>query len=406
VPVTGTLALLGGNRPFRGLWSARAISYLGDSMGLVALLLYTQRSAGTAVAVALLLLAGDFVPGLFGPFTGTVGDRFDLRKVMVACEVAQGGIVLLIALTLPGLAPLLVLVALRGIAGQVFQAASRSAVPSLVDDADLPRANAALGAGTYGLEALGPLAAAALIPLVDVRGVLFVDAATFAVSAVLLAALPRMRAEGDDGGVTPGFLGASRAGVGYIWRTPVVRAIAVGFVAVVAFNGVDDVAVVFLAKDTLGGSDSAAALVYAGVGIGLAVGFPLLARYAGRVPAVALVLAGFAVNSAGNLLTGLAWAVWAALALQVVRGLGISAIDVGITTQLQRSVPVGLRSRVFGNLYGAVGVAAGVSYALGGVLLDRTDARTTFVVAGAGGLAATAFTALALRSRVRSSTDD
>jgi predicted MFS family arabinose efflux permease len=61
---------------------------------------------------------------------------------------------------------------------------------------------------------------------------------------------------------------------------------------------------------------------------------------------------------------------------------------------------------VFGNLYGAVGVAAGVSYALGGVLLDRTDARTTFVVAGAGGLVATALTALALRRRVRSSTDD
>ena len=83
VPVTGTFALLGGNRPFRALWSARATSYLGDSMGLVALLLYTQRSAGTAIAVALLLLAGDFVPGLFGPFTGTVGDRFDVRKVMV-----------------------------------------------------------------------------------------------------------------------------------------------------------------------------------------------------------------------------------------------------------------------------------------------------------------------------------
>jgi MFS family permease len=402
VPVNGTIGLLTHNRPFGVLWSARAISYLGDSMGLVALLLYTQRSAGAAIAVALLLLAGDCVPGLFGPFTGVVGDRFDLRKVMVGCEVAQGAIVLAIALTLPGLPVLLLLVALRGLAAQVFQAASRSAVPALVDDRDLPRANAAVGAGTYGLEALGPLVAAALIPLVDVRGVLFVDAATFALSAVLLAALPRLRSR-EEHDSARGFLAASREGVAYIVGTPVVRAIALGFLAVVAFNGVDDVAVVFLTKESLGGSDSAAALVYAGVGIGLAVGYPLLARYAGRVPAVVLVLAGFAVNSAGNLLTGLAWAVWAALALQVIRGVGISALDVGINTQLQRTVPPGLLSRVFGNLYGAVGLAAGFSYVFGGLLLDRTDARVTFVVAGAGGLAATVLAAVALRRYVRSS---
>jgi MFS family permease len=294
---------------------------------------------------------------------------------------------------------LLALVALRGLAAQVFQAASRSAVASLVDDAELPRANAALGAGTYGLEALGPLAAAALIPLVGLRGVLFVDAATFAVSAVLLTALPRMRAHVDHA-TPPGFLAASRAGVAYLARTPVVRAVAVGFVAVVAFNGVDDVALVFLATDTLGGSEAAAAAVYAGVGLGLAVGYPLLARYGVRVPVLALFLIGLAVNSVGNLVTGLAWAVWAALALQVVRGLGISAIDVAVNTELQRRVPPGLLSRVFGNLYGAVGLAAGVSYVLGGLLLDATDARVTFVAAGAGGLAVTAVTVVALRRRV------
>ncbi|MCW6009853.1 MFS transporter [Micromonospora sp. CPCC 205371] len=386
------------SRSFRALWSARAVSYLGDSMGLVALLLYTQRSEGEALAVALLLLAGDCVPGLFGPFTGVVGDRFDLKRVMVACELTQGAIVLSVALTAPGLPVLLVLVALRGLAAQVFQAASRSAVPSLVDDANLARANAALGAGTYGLEAVGPLLAAALIPLVGVRGVLAIDAATFAASALVLALLPRLRAT-ETHEVGRGFLAASWEGVRYMARTPVVRAVAIGFVAVVAFNGVDDVAVVFLAKDSLGGSDSAAALVYAGVGIGLAVGYPLLARYAGRASAIALVLAGFAVNSAGNLATGLAWAVWAALALQVIRGLGISALDVGVNTQLQRTVPPGLLSRVFGNLYGAVGLAAGFSYVFGGVLLDRTDARVTFVVAGIGGLVVTVLTGLALRKR-------
>jgi predicted MFS family arabinose efflux permease len=110
-----------------------------------------------------------------------------------------------------------------------------------------------------------------------------------------------------------------------------------------------------------------------------------------------LMLVGFAVSSTGNLVTGLAWAIWAALALQVIRGLGIAGIDVGVNTHLQRVVPPHLLSRVFGNLYGAIGLAAGISYVGGGLLLQHTDARTTFVTAGAGGLVATAATAIAMR---------
>jgi MFS family permease len=111
----------------------------------------------------------------------------------------------------------------------------------------------------------------------------------------------------------------------------------------------------------------------------------------------ALMLLGFAVSSAGNLVTGLAWAIWAALALQVIRGLGIAGTDVAVNTHLQRIVPAHLRSRVFGNLYGAIGLAAGISYVFGGLLLQHTDARTTFITAGAGGLVATVGTAIGVR---------
>jgi MFS family permease len=404
----GGRGLLRANAPFRTLWTARTTSYIGDSLGLVALLLYTEESTGQALAVALLLLAGDFVPGLFGPLTGVISDRFDLKRVMITCEVVQGVLVAAVALLLPTLPLLLLLVGLRSIAAQVFQPAARSAVPALVADRDLETANAALGAGTFGLEALGPLLAAALLPVLDLRGLLLLDAATFATSAVLLTLLPalppaRGAVEGAAGGAAPrGFLAETRAGLAYIWGTPGVRALAVGFFGVVAFSGVDDVALVFLARDSLGAGAAAAALLYAGVGIGLAIGYPLLARYGRRLSSTLLIVAGFAISSAGNLLTGLAWAVVAALLLQTVRGAGISAVDVGINTYFQRAVPAELLGRVFGNLYGAVGVAAGLSYALGGLLLELTTPRLTFVVAGAGGLLTALATALMLRRRERS----
>lgn len=393
-PRVGAVAVLRANVGFRRLWVARSVSFLGDSLGLVALLLYVEAETGAALAVALLLLAGDFTPGLFGAFAGVIGDRVDLRKVMVGCDLLQGGLVVVMAVVLPPLPVLLGLVAIRSLVAQVFQASSRSAVPALVADRDLETANSALGAGTHGLEAVGPLIAAGLFLVLDVRGILVIDAVSFFASAVLLSRLPSMPpVHSDEGGSV---WGNARAGLGYIWRTKVVRVIGLGFFGVVAFSGVDDVAMVFLAKDELHAGDSGAAALYAGVGIGLVVGFALLTRFAGMTKMLPLLVVGFAVTSAGNLLTGLAWAVWAALALQTIRGLGIAALDVAINTHLQRVVPANMLGRVFGNLYGAIGLAAGISYVFGGLLLQHTDARVTFVVAGAGGLVAAGATAVAL----------
>jgi MFS family permease len=397
----GTKSLLRDNRPFRWLWCARSVSFLGDSLGLVALLLYVAETTGQALAVALLLLVGDFAPALLGPFTGVIGDRFGLKRVMVACDLVQGILVALIALTLPSLPLLLALVALRAVAGQVFQPASRAAVPALVRDRDLEAANSAMGFGTNGSEALGPLLAAALFSVLSVQGVLLVDAATFFVSVALLASLPSLSPAPTEEGPRACFLGDIGAGLGYIWSVPVVRTVGLGFFAVVAFNGIDDVALVFLARDVLGGGDSAASLLYAAVGGGLLLGYALLARRAIRFSMLLLLLIGFGASSAGNLLSGLAWSVAAAFVVQCVRGVGIAAMDVAANTLLQRTVPQAMLGRVFGNLYGAIGVAAGLSYAFGGLLLDLTSPRVAFVVAGTGGLLATLATALALRRRMK-----
>ena len=48
----GSLALLRANRPLRLLWTARTVSFLGDSLSLVALMLYVADATGAALAVA------------------------------------------------------------------------------------------------------------------------------------------------------------------------------------------------------------------------------------------------------------------------------------------------------------------------------------------------------------------
>jgi len=390
--VTDAIRLVRTNRAFGALATARIVSLTGDALSLVALMLLVAGRAGDALAVALLLLVGDFAPSLLAPVTGAVSDRFGARRVMIAAELVQGGLVLAIAVTLPPLPVLLVLVAARAVAGQVFLPASRAAMPALVADRDLPAANALLGFGANGGEVLGPLLAAALVGFIGVPGVLVVDAASFVLSALLLLAVPALPPSTSDG-----LLGSARDGLRFMRSHKVVRVIALGFCAVVACNGVDDVALVFLAHDTFGAGDAAVALLLAAVGIGLLAGYALLS--AARFPMVPLLIAGFAVSSVGNLLTGLSWAVAAAFTVQTIRGLGIAAMDVATNTLLPRLVPAAMLGRVFGNLYGAIGVAAALSYVGGSVLLNLTSAPVTLVVAGGLGTLATVVTALSLKGK-------
>lgn len=385
------MELLRRNAAFRRLWLARTISFLGDSLGLLALILYIADTEDSSAAVGLLLLAGDFTPSLLAPVLGVIADRTEPRRTMIGCELGQGVAVGLIVVLQPAVPIVLVLVAVRSLLAATFQATSRSAITELVEDADLERANALLGFGTHGLDAIGPLLAAALLLVLEPRGVLAVDVATFLVSPLPLVLLPR---------ITPvevthdSLFAEARVGLGVIWSHRPVRTIALGFFAVAAFTAVDDVALVFLGKDTFAAGDSGVSLLYAGGGVGLLVGFALLARRSG--PAARLTIIGFALACGGNLLTGLSPAIAIAIGMQAVRGAGNSLIDVGTSTLIQREVPREVRGRVFANLFGGVGVAAATSYVVGGALVDVLGPRTVLVGAGAGGMVATVAVALAV----------
>jgi predicted MFS family arabinose efflux permease len=359
------------NHQFRRLWLARVVSFAGDAMGLVALILYVAEEAGSGTAVALLLLAGDFIPTLLSPI-----------RVIVVAE--------------PPLVALLALVAIGASLAHLFQAVARSTVPDLVADEDLERADALIGGGTHGLEALGPLLAAALLRFLNPLALLAIDALTFLVSPVLLVGLPRLAPV--PSGRTESASAAARTGIRFIWRDPVLRPVVATFVVVVAFNA-SDVALVFLGRDVFGAGDSGVSLLFAGAGVGLLLGFALIVARTTAFPAVSITLAGFVISRAGNLLTGLSPVIAAAFAMQLVRGIGISLLEVGPTTLVQRLVPRHLMGRVFANLHGAVGIAAGLSYVLGGYILDRLSPRVVLVIAGTGGIAASAV--LALRSRSR-----
>ena len=394
------LRLLRESPAFRRLWLSRFVSFVGDSLALVALILYVAAHTGEGFAVAALLLAGDFAPTLLAPWTGALADRVDMRRLMITCEVLQAVAVIAMAAALQWLAVLFALVVARSILASTIGPAARSGVARIVVDEDLEAANAVLGFGTFGFEAVGAALAAALVPLIGTRGALLVDAGTFAMSALVLFGLPALPPSHEvlDTPRVTSWHRDALDGVGELFGDPLVRTVVIGFGAFVVFIGMDDVSLVFLGRDVLHSGSTGTALLYAGSGVGLFIGFLVATRV--RAPAaLALFAGGLAVTAAGNLLTGLAWATYAACAMQVVRGLGVSAVDVGVSTLLQRRVPPERLGRTFANLFGVIGLAAGSSYFAGGLLLHVASARVVLVIAGLGGLVAAGWTAAVARGR-------
>jgi MFS family permease len=176
-----------------------------------------------------------------------------------------------------------------------------------------------------------------------------------------------------------------------------VRTLALTFWTFALFTAADDVALPFLGRHEFGTGDAGVSMLYAGGGIGVVVGLVLLGRRAAAPFAIAM--AGLALSGAGNALTGIAPAVSVAFAMQAVRGIGNAWVGVGTDTLVQRVAPRAVRGRVFANVYGGVGIAAGASYLAGGPLVDAVGPRAVLGVGGVCGLACGAIAAWVSRSR-------
>lgn len=277
----------------------------------------------------------------------------------------------------------------------------------MVEDGDLTAANALLGGGReLGIIVGPPLAGLLFAAAGGARTVLAVDAASFFLVVPLLAGLRLSATTGSAGDIVePDGRATVRAdalaGVRALWRTPVLRGLAVAFWICVLVGGADDLVLPFLGAEELGAGPVAVGVLLGAASAGLVLGLLGLARWhrARAWPAQPAVLAGFAVAALGNLLTAGAPSVVVAVATQMLRGAGIALIEGNARTLVQRTAPRELLGRVLANLYGGVAVAAALSYAIGGPLLDATSPRLMFVLLGGFGLAGAAFGALVARRR-------
>lgn len=177
-------------RNFGFLFAGQTISQIGDSLNKVALLWFVYEMTGSALKMTIVGLLQTLPPLLFGPLIGVFLDRVRKKPVMIAVDLLRTLMILLIpvlyatgTLTLDRL---YVLVFATAIFSTVFGPALTSAVPLIVPKDRLTAANALMQTTTNVGLLVGPAVSGLGIALIGAQNVLYVDAATFFVSALCL----------------------------------------------------------------------------------------------------------------------------------------------------------------------------------------------------------------------------
>src|SRR3954454_5735116 len=329
---------------FRRLAAALAGSQIGDWLYNVALAMLVFERTGSTSWVALTTAARVVPIVALGPFGGVIADRFDRRRVMIACDLARMavmgalGIVALSGLPIV-LAP--VLGALATAAASPYPPAVAATTPRLVADADLPAANALRSAIGAGGIVVGPAAGAVLLAFASPAAAFFANAGTFALSALLVASLaagPAFAPGTGDGGRS-GVLPDLREGAAALRACPPVLFAVGADVAVSAVYGAQTV--------LLAGSDGYG-LLLAAIGAGGLAGAAIGARAAGLSRATVALVGSLLAVAASSALLGVSPNLPSALGLAAVCGAGSLVVEVLTETRMQRLLDEAVLARAYG----------------------------------------------------------
>jgi MFS family permease len=365
------------NVRFLQLWVGQGISFMGDAVSMVALVILVVQITGSASAVGGALVAR-LLPTLASPLAGVLADRLDRRVVLVASDLVRAVLVLGMVFA-RDLVVLYALAFLLGAARTFFNPTIRAAFPSVVGEGDLTRANA-LVSGTYSVSiTVGPALGGLLVATVGVDTAFVLDAVTYLISAALLSLIPLPRPQGSEDAALVREL---RSGFGYLLRAHLPLGIVLGAFLTVLATDITVPAEVFLAKETFGAGDAGYGLLVSLWGGGMVLGSALIAVLGDRANLVFLYFLGIFAWALALAGTGLSPTFVLALAALTVAGVSNGMDNVVTDTILQKRVPDALLGRVFSVRFLSYSVAETLAYFAGGMIVDAIGSRYTYLLAG------------------------
>jgi len=289
------------------------------------------------------------------------------------------------------------LVALLGVFIAPYFASQRLVLPEILGDDEhlVGQANALVEGASRATALLGPALAGVLIATFGATNVLYLDAATFMFSFVVMALFVPRRAPVPQGDGDRGVL----AGVRFILRNRLLRVL--GFSAMVA-NGLGSMLAAglpVLAYEDFGGSARVAGLFFASFGLGAVIGSVAAVKLVGRFDPVRLAAVSWVALGLPLFLLGFELPVPAVMAVLAVSAFFGPLVNAPLITLITTRTPEALRPKVTTAVITTAMLAGPIGYALAGPLLEAWGPRPVFVLVATGQLLATLpFAAVAFTS--------
>jgi MFS family permease len=391
-------------RPFWAIWTAGAVSFLGDGVTFGALPLLAASLTRDPRLVSLTEVAANSGWLLLGLVSGVLVDRWRRTSAMWivdAIRAAIAGAFAAIVFADLHTIPLLLIVGFGlGLLAPFFDNASSAVLPELVEPAALERANGYHQVSLLLLAHLiGPPLGAALF-VVHHGLPLAVDAASFAVAAVLVF-LIRSTVQRPEPVAERRLWRELAEGVRYLWQHKLLRSLCL-LLVVVNLVGSGAVAILVLyVLEVLELPEAGFGWLVAVYAVGGVAGAVLAPRLSRLLPMFTNLLTAMVLASIGIASMGV-WIAPAPVIVSVIAvGLGGTWSNVLTITLRQRIVPKELLGRVTAVYRMVAFCAAPLGAVLAGWLAHQTDLRTPYVAFGLLQLLATLAFAPVIRTQLR-----
>jgi DHA3 family macrolide efflux protein-like MFS transporter len=385
------------NRAFVAILMGHTISVLGDGFHSVALGYWVLKTTGSGTAMAAIMSLRLVIGILLGAVSGTVADRIDRRKLMIATDLVRVPLVgaLALAVTLPG-TPFLVILVLSGLisaCGMFFGPAFQASLTNIVDRSNLAQASGTIQLVTTLSQVVGPSLGGLVVGLFG-AGIAFTgDGVSFILSAVLILAggsFASTRLEGT----TTSFWATMREGFDYIRTDPLVRSVVTLAPMVNVFaNAGFGVLLPVLAIRIWRASPTQFGLLEAAFPLGMALGAAWIMSRVRRLHHRGLLInGGLVVAAMLAILQPLVGSVHWAYPVIFTTGIALALPNILLGMILQSEIPEAIQGRVFGTATSLITISSPIGFMIAGRLADIYDPVMLAVVYGVCFLTASAAT--------------
>jgi MFS family permease len=356
------------NANFTRLFYASAISFIGDYVFDTTLILWisTRLLAGkdyapAAVSGVLVAVAAAII--VVAPVAGVFVDRWDKRRTMMVSDLIRAGLVagLGVVATLPAntipagasVALIYAVVFLSTAVAQFFSPARFTILGDIVTgDTDRARASGLVQSIGYTAAVVGPPLAAPLLFQTGPYWALYINAASFVVSFLLVRAIkvPAAAVPTEPAGSRAGFLGEFRSGLAFAAGKAPVRALMISVTTVTLGAGALNALMVFFVTDNLHSKPDLFGTMGMGEGLGAIAGTLTAGWLCARLGDVRVFCYGLAVAGVGLLAFARLDNLVQGIVVIALLGIPMGAVNVALVPILLRAVPRDLIGRVAGIL--------------------------------------------------------